>query len=152
MFSFLATLVQDLHPIVVHFPVALFSSSFLLSLASRFWPKVRETEWHLLVLGTLAAPVAVITGLIAHVPYERSNLATIIEPHQFSALLGTLVMIAFAVWRYTTRRQGNDIAARNVYLILALVGLVWIFIVGGTGGQLVYNYAINVRHVNPVLP
>jgi len=33
-----------------------------------------------------------------------------------------------------------------------VLGLLWIFIVGGTGGQLVYEYAVNVRGVNPLLP
>ncbi len=152
MFNFLLTLPQDVHPIVVHFPIVLFTLSFTFALASRFWPALRQTEWVLLVLGTIAAPVAVLSGLVAHFPYEETSLAPVIEPHQFSALVGTLAMVAFVVWRAASRRRGGDIAEKGWYPLFAVLGLAWIFIVGGTGGQLVYEYAINVRGVNPLLP
>ena len=32
------------------------------------------------------------------------------------------------------------------------IGLALVVIVGGTGGQLTYEYGINVRGVNPLLP
>jgi uncharacterized membrane protein len=150
--NFLSTLTQDLHPLVVHFPIALLPLSFLFALLARFCPKLCETEWLLLVIGTLAAPVAVITGLIAHLPYEGTLLAAVIEPHQFSALIGTIVMIAITVWRAVNRRKGKDIGQSPVYLVFALLGLAWIVFVGGTGGQLVYHDAINVRGVKPLLP
>lgn len=104
------------------------------------------------MIGTVTAPIAVITGLIAHFPYEDTLLAAVIEPHQFSALIGTIVMIAVTVWRAVSRRKGKDIGQSQAYGVVALIGLAWIVIVGGTGGQLVYNYAINVRGVNPLLP
>ncbi|RME80801.1 MAG: DUF2231 domain-containing protein [Caldilineae bacterium] len=152
MFGFLSTLTQDLHPMVVHFPIALFTLSFVLALAGRIWPRLREMEWLLFALGTLAALAAVVTGLAAHFPYENTDLAAIIEPHQFSALLGTLVMLGIAIGRFVSRRRGKDIGQQSWYLVFAVLGLVWIVLVGGTGGQLVYQYAVNVRGVNPLLP
>ncbi|MBE3563994.1 MAG: DUF2231 domain-containing protein, partial [Hydrogenibacillus schlegelii] len=104
------------------------------------------------VLATIASPVAVVTGIVAHRPYEESTLAPVIEPHQLSAILGTLALIALAVWRYTGRRKGKDIGRQNGYRMVALLGLLWIFFVGGTGGQLVYEHGLGVRGVNPLLP
>jgi len=152
MFGFVNTLFNDLHPIVVHFPVALFTLSFLLVFAGRIWPQVRQTEWLLFVLGAITALVAVITGLIAHQPYETTGLNTVIEPHQLSAMFGTVLIIALVVWRGLSRRRGRDIGQKGWYVAIAVLGLVWIFVVGGTGGQLVYEYAVNVRGVNPLLP
>lgn len=152
MLSFLSSLTEYLHPIVVYFPIVLFTLSFLLAFASRFWQKLHETEWLLLVLGAFAAPVAVITGTIAHLPYEKSPLAAIIEPYPFSALIGTLLVIVLTTWCFVSRRKGKDIGQKPVYLLTAAIGLLWITLVGGTGGQLVYNYAINVRGTNPLLP
>jgi len=158
MFNFLSTLTQDIHPIVVHFPIVLFTLSFAFVLVSRIWPSglgqsgLGQMEWLLLVLGVIAAPIAVISGIVAHFPYEESSVAAFIEPHQFLAFLGTLIMIAFVVWRAASRRRGNDIGEKGWYVIFAILGLVWIFVVGGTGGQLVYQYAINVRGSNPLFP
>ncbi|NPV55816.1 MAG: DUF2231 domain-containing protein [Anaerolineae bacterium] len=152
MFEFLSTIPQDLHPMIVHFPIVLFMLSFIFALASRFLPKLQDSEWLLLVLGAITAPLAVITGLGAHLPYEETALAAVIEPHQFSAILGTLVMVGVTIWRYTSRRKGKDIGRSPAYLVFAVLGILWIVIVGGTGGQLVYTHAINVRGVNPLLP
>jgi len=152
MFGFIDTLFTDLHPIVVHFPIAFFTLSFLLVLVGRVWPQAHQTEWLLFVLGAMTAPVAVITGLIAHFPYEDTELHALIEPHQLSAIFGTVLIIALVVWRGLSRRRGRDIGQKGWYVAIAVLGLVWIFIVGGTGGQLVYDYAVNVRGVNPLLP
>ena len=32
------------------------------------------------------------------------------------------------------------------------VGLLWVVVLGGTGGPLTYEYGINVRGINPLLP
>jgi len=123
MLNFLSTLTQDLHLLIVQFPIALFPLSFLFALLARFWPKLRETERLLLVIGTLAAFVAVITGLIAYLPYEDTLLTAVIEPHQFSALIGTIAMIAIIVWQAISRRKGKDLGQTPFYLVFALLGL-----------------------------
>ena len=152
MLDFIFTLLQDLLPLVVHFPVALFTLSFIFALLARFKPKLGEVEWPLLVIATAIAPIAVITGFIAHLPYVDSSLITVIDPHKFSAMIGTIVMIAVTAWRAVSRRNGKDIGQSRAYMLFALLGLVWIVFTGGTGGQLVYNYAINVRCPNLLLP
>jgi len=152
MFDFLSNIPQDLHPLLVHFPVALLSLSFLLWFWSRRSAGLRETEWLLFAAGALGTLPATITGLVAHAPYEESTLAEVIQPHQLVAMLGTPAILALLVWRWRCRRRRDDIVRRPWYLALALAGLAWIFIVGGTGGSLVYDHAINVRDVNPLLP
>lgn len=151
MFDFIATIPQDLHPILVHMPIALLLVSFGLTLAARFWPQLNETSWLLLVLGGLVAVPTVITGLIAHAPYEETSLISFIEPHQFLGLIGTVVTLAVLGWRWWSRRRGSDIAKTPLYLAIATVGLLWLVVLSGTGGQLVYEHGVNVRAVNPLL-
>ena len=109
-------------------------------------------EWWSFVIGALATLPATITGLVAHFPYEETNLHEAIEVHQLPSMLGTLIILIILGWRYRSRRQGQDIGKGQWYLIFAVLGLVWIFIVGGTGGSLTYDYGVNVRGVNPLLP
>ncbi len=54
MFEFVSHIFNDLHPILVHFPIALLLVSFGLTIAARFKPEFHETSWLLLVLGGLA--------------------------------------------------------------------------------------------------
>ena len=58
----LATATNLLHPMVTHFPLALLSASYLLDVLAHWWPKLRTSGWVLLILGTLGAIVAVLTG------------------------------------------------------------------------------------------
>ncbi len=54
-------------------------------------------------------------------------------------------------WRWRSRRAGRDVGQSPLYLGVVAVGLVWLVVVGGTGGELTYEYGINVRGVNPLL-
>jgi hypothetical protein len=38
-----------------------------------------------------------------------------------------------------------------VYVGLIVLGLVWVVLLGGTGGNLVYELGVNVRGINPLL-
>lgn len=153
MFNFLQNIWLDLHPIIVHFAIGGLFISFALSLLARFRsnPTFNEASWILLVVGGLATLPSVITGLIAHSPYEETALVSAIEPHQFLGMLGTLAVLGLLVWRTLARRKGKDIGAHPLYLAIASLGLVWLVLLGGTGGNLVYELGINVRGINPLL-
>lgn len=151
MFDFVSNLGNDLHALTVHFPLALISLSFLLALAAQSRPQLKETSWHLLVAGTLTAVAAVVTGVVAHFPYEELPVIEHIKPHQLLGLVGTLAMLGLTIARYRTRAKGADVADRGFYRVIAVVGLLWIMLLGGTGGNLVYEHGVNVRGVNPLL-
>lgn len=152
MFDFVGNIVNDLHPIFSHFPIALLVLSFGLTILAKVWPNLHEPSWLLLWTGGLSAIPSTVTGLIAHEPYETTALHEVIETHQFLGMVGTLVMIGLVIWRFRSRRQGGDVGTGIPYLAFAVVGLLWLFVLGGTGGELTYEYGINVRGVNPLLP
>lgn len=153
MFEFTTHLIEDLHPILNHFPIALLVLSFFLVFARRRWNSLAYTEWLLFAWGAIMTLPASISGLIAHEVYEESDLHGTIETHGLPANIGTVVMLAMVVWRWRSRRfdPANDIGNRGWYLAFAIAGLLWIFFVGGTGGSLTYDHGINVRAVNPLL-
>ena len=74
-----------------------------------------------------------------------------IEIHQMLGVLGTLSMLLIVGGRFWRRRQQKDFGWSHGYRVLAAVGLIWVTILGGTGGQLTYEYAVNVRTINPLL-
>ena len=152
MFDFIPNIWRDLHPMVVHFELGGLFMSFGFTLLARVTgnTKLDELSWVLLVVGVLAAIPSAITGIVSHLPYESLPVASAIEPHQMLGMLGTFVSIGVLFWRFIARRRGKDIGAHPLYIGIAVLGLLWLFVLGGTGGNLVYQYAINVRGVNPL--
>lgn len=150
MFQFVEHLFDDLHPILNHFPIAFLVVSFVLTFAKRKWPTLSQSEWLLFLWGSCMTIPAAVSGIAAHEAYEELPIHGTIETHGLPANLGTIVLLGMAIWRYRSRRNGCDIGDRRWYLTFAVVGLAWIFFVGGTGGSLTYDYGINVRGVNPL--
>ena len=58
---------QNLHPLIIHFPIALFMSSFAFDLLA-LWSGSRSlarAAYYNLIAAAIAAPAAVITGVLA---------------------------------------------------------------------------------------
>ena len=67
---------HPIHPMVVHFPIALLLASTLFDALAFRWrtEQFRETSLSLLILGILAAGAAVLTGHFAEEAVERMEL------------------------------------------------------------------------------
>ena len=144
----------DLHPIIVHFPIALLVVSVFLSWLSLRGEQYQyqQTTWIMLLIGALATIPATITGIISHFPYEATDLHDAIEQHQLTGFAATLYFIGILVWRWRARRQNQEIDGKMPYLIAGLIGVGILVFLGSTGGDLVYEMGVNVRGINPLLP
>jgi uncharacterized membrane protein len=142
-------LVNHTHGALNHFPIALLFVSVgldLFALLKR--PDLHRTAYLLLVLGTIGAVAATVTGLIAHLPYEEDpTLLAAIEPHQYTAFAATGVFAVLTVWRWRSLRRGSDLGGGAPYLALALLGLVVLGITGLLGGNLLTEWGIGVRGI-----
>lgn len=133
---------QNVHPLIVHFPIVLLMSAALLYILAhglRRDPWAKTAFW-LLVLGTLTAAVAVATGLYAAegVMVARSVRVHLLNPHKqwMLATLGLSVLLtAWAAMAGGFPRKG-----RLAFMIACLV-LVAVMAKGADyGGQMVYDY------------
>ena len=150
MLQIFSDTIEDFHPITVHFPIALLVVSAGLSVVLRFKhiANLRETSWLLLWIGTLGALVASVTGVISH--FEATDLHDVIETHQMWSFAVTVFFIALTIWRWRSRARRTDVGESPLYLILILIGMIGLILSGMTGGDLVYDYGINVRGTNPL--
>jgi len=133
-----------LHPIAVHFPIALLSAGFVALIISFRWPR---EEWlghavtWLLWLGTAAAWTTLGLGLLAettapHVPPAWEALAD----HKSLAWKVVGIFTGISFWRWSQGRK------REWILILAwLVGLGALVATGYFGGRVVFFYGMGVE-------
>ena len=123
------------HPMVVHFPIALLmaSSLFVLLYFIRKNPSFERTSFYLLILGAIASPFAMATGLITWWVNYRLRLTLYVKRKlQFSILLLILEFI-LVLWRGSSPPISNPI-----YFILVLILSPIVSILGYYGGQMTF--------------
>jgi len=133
---------QNVHPLLVHFPLALLPASALVYVLA--WLAGRDawawTGLWLLVLGALSAATAAATGLRADegVMVDPSVREQLLDPHRRLMLTTVGLSIALAAWAAAARPL--PARGRVVFLILLVVLLALMSRGADYGGRMVYDY------------
>lgn len=131
------------HPMLVHFPIALVVFGFLADFISLLYKKeacLSKTGFYLLIIGTLSAIAAWLTGILF--TSEMSGSAgEIKETHELFAWItvGTLVAASLLRVFLNTRKEENKSLKWTAFVLYALA-TVSVGITGFFGGTLVYSY------------
>ena len=133
---------QNIHPLVVHFPIAfLVGAALFYFLGWIFRNNTLTTAgFLLLILGTLSAGAAVGTGLYAEdgVMVSRSVWEQLLEVHEKFMLVALGLSIVLSAWAFIARPFPKK--GRLLFLLLFLV-LLGIMSVGADyGARMVYDY------------
>ncbi len=145
---------EQIHPFVIHFPIAFFLSLFLLDLYA--WAKripldgrggMANLSAGLALVAGIGATIAAIFGSLALGVATSSGVPeALTEPHE---TLGGITASAFAIWGlvrifvwWRKFALGKGIIAGIILVELALSIL--IVITAFYGGQLVYEFGVNV--------
>lgn len=135
---------ESVHPLVVHFPIALLLTALVLDLAAFVLrrPGIHRIALWNLTLGTLAAGVAVWTGLrAADVAKHTFEIHQVMELHRTLGI-STLVLGSFAVaWRLWKRERltGYARALTVVWMVCVAATLCY---AAHLGGRLVYEFGV----------
>ena len=123
------------HPMLVHFPLALLiASSFFILLSLIFKePSFEMTSFYLLVLGAIASPFAMATGLFTWWVNYRLKLTLFVKRKiQFSILL-LIFEVILILWQISTPPGSNPIYFTMVVILTPVVS-----ILGYYGGQMTF--------------
>ena len=144
---------QNIHPLLVHFPIAFLSAFFMLDMAGTLAKKQnwRNVASWLLYFGVIAALFTVTAGFIAAGSVVHGvEVHAIMERHEHLGV-SVLSLAAFlSVWRLISRGVIRG-GANSVFLMLA--GLLCLLLALGAdlGGLMVYHYGVAVHSV-PAIP
>ncbi len=138
---------MDWHPLIVHYPIALLPLSPLCDLVA-LW--LRRGEGHLLayglmVLGTLASCVAVLSGNAAAEGHWQGAAAGEISAHEDLATWTMLLALGTTLGRLPLQLKGS-IDGKALYACIGMGILIGVLVVltGYRGGELVYVHGIGV--------
>ena len=133
-----------IHPILVHFPIALFVSAMGLEVLAIVFKKdnLQEASWINFVLAVLIVPIVVLTGLLEarhlHLSHRLADIHKIFAFWTF----GVSSISAIALW--IVKKRFPKRLFRNLFFISLAVTVVLVLICGYYGGRLVYEYGIGV--------
>ncbi len=138
-----------IHPMIVHFPIALLIIGFLSDLTGLLSKRqfFSSAGFYLLILGTLSLVAAFISGNIAGDGLaEEGPLKKALDLHEGSAELTLWIMVSTALFRIGMQAAKKTTAAwRWVAVGLFFVGVLSVARTGYYGGRLVFNHAAGVQ-------
>lgn len=138
---------SHLHPMLVHFPIALVMFGFLAELAFLFFKKevaLGKMGYYLLIIGTLAALAAWLTGNFFTSPMDGAA-GKMKETHELFATITLILLLVTSILRTTFYILKNESSIlKTLSFLLYALAAVSVSITGYLGGSLVYNYMIGL--------
>ena len=140
---------DNIHPMLVHFPIALFTSFFLMDLIGVI---AKKSQWRyvaswLLYLGTVAAIFTVIAGLFAaDSVVHGDDVHGIMERHERIGISVLSLALFLSAWRL--KGWGMNSASGKTAFLGASSLLFFLLALGADlGGLMVYKYGVSVQPI-----
>jgi len=137
---------HPIHPMVVHFPIALLITSVVFDLLATRWRResFQEAGFYTLLAGLLGAVVAVVTGAMAEEAAEGNGIPEpVLEIHEALGYATLLFFIGLLALRLLMR-WGLIRKMPALYLTMGFIGVVILTMAGYVGGSLVYDFGAGV--------
>ena len=135
---------ENVHPIAVHFPIALLVTAFLMDTLALVF---KRPHWHRLalwnlVLGTFGAAAAVLSGRLAEAFAKHSfEIHEVLELHKRLGYIVLSLAAGITVLRVFLKDRLGGIARWVSWITLGLV-IVLMGYSAHLGGRLVYEYGV----------
>jgi uncharacterized membrane protein len=137
-----------LHPMIVHFPVALILVGFLAEVASLIFKgekSLSKTAFYLLILGALSAIAAWSTGQLFTNEPTQGAIVGIYEKHETAALITMLLMITGAALRiFLVMTKKEETLLKWIAFGLYFLAFAAVSFTGYVGGIMVYDYMMGL--------
>lgn len=136
---------HPIHPMLVPFPFALWTTSFVADVIYFLWrgSSLLIISKFLLAAGCLGAIAAAIPGIIDWLAIKNAKVKRIANWH---ARLNVIALIIFAISLYLRMKAGAPWVSYRLRIpfLLSLVGVILISISGWLGGALSFEHGVGV--------
>jgi uncharacterized membrane protein len=137
---------DHLHPLIVHFPIALITVGFIAEVASLFFKSEKclsKTGFYLMVLGSIAAIAAWSTGHFFTEEPTQGEILKVFIRHKTGALVTMILIISgtiFRIWLMVKNKEKTRLKwiAFGFYLLAFFA----VTFTGFMGGLMVYNFML----------
>ena len=138
--------ITNVHSMIVHFPIALIIAGFLADIISLFYKKEKclsKTGLYLMVLGTVSAIVAYVSGNFFTEHPEQGEILKVFELHETGALISVIILLFGIIIRVIAiENKKEDTNFKWVIFLFNLLGVIAISLTGYWGGSMVFDYMI----------
>ena len=120
----------ELHPLVIHFPIALFSSAVLFDCVAIVFKnnELLITSWWVMLLALFSSVFAIITGLIDdNLIGHLFTTLPLWDNHGLMQIISIVIFLSIFIWR--TKQPNLFDSKKNVfiYLLIGLTNVVILF-------------------------
>ncbi len=148
MFSYF----PPLHPLIVHFSVALLLLAGLFGFISLF---VKRGFWKdltlkSLVVGVIFAPIAVVTGLIEEQTMKHAGIDEMLLAHKYNGMAVLFFFQILLAW-FWLRKNIPGKKEYTTWVICLLLGTSMVLLQGYLGGKLVFEKGMGVKPVEEAI-
>lgn len=144
---------NNIHPVVVHLPIALLSGFVVMEVAALVFNRGHlkvAADW-MLYLGTLGAGAAVYAGLqAAEKVAHGGEVHALIERHQSLGLTVLGLGVMLSLWRLINSGQFTKLG-QVIHLMLAFVMVGFLTLGADLGGMMVYKHGLAVNPKPPIV-
>ena len=134
---------HPVHPMLIPFPLALWTTSFVVDVLFYFLkhPTLLVISKFLLAAGCIGAIAAAIPGFVDWLAIKDGEVKKAANWH---ARLNVIALIVFAISFFLRLGSYSDFVGRKLTIpfLLSLVGMILISISGWLGGELVFRYGV----------
>jgi uncharacterized membrane protein len=139
---------DHLHPMIVHFPVALITVGFVVEVVSLFFKSEKclsKTGFYLMILGTLGAIAAWSTGQLFTEEPTQGEILKVFQKHETGALITMVLMIAGSIFRiWLVVKKKDETPLKWIAFSFYLLAFVAVTFTGFMGGTMVYDFMIGL--------
>jgi uncharacterized membrane protein len=139
---------DHLHPLIVHFPIALIIVGFIAEVISLFFRSEKclsKTGFYLMLLGSLAAIAAWSSGQLFTEEPTQGEILKVFSLHETGGFITMILIVSgtlFRIWLMAKKKEETSL--KWVAFLFYFLAFIAVSFTGFMGGRMVYDFMLGL--------